>query len=334
MTPEKPYDHELLTLLEPRTYERELYGFRGGLFNASRTKFSAYTYARLDSVDYDDYQALFQDSGHSSVGADIERQKKWLDGRHYQMKDMDERIKEGIYLAWSIQFTGIFFEEEWFVQKELIFWGEQIDEAKSIAWLSRGLDDADFWNKGPFGQLLVFDDSNGRPFRNIEAEEFAGAPSLVSHLKIEEKRKINRAFERYMNLIFVHPFLQSMRIRFPDEYVDFSSLFGDYTLLYSRERTFFLLVTMARHRLKGYRLVWFLYDPSSSRFYRWTYPLPRYSEWDYAYGEDVIADIKDISEWNEHHFLLSSRTLDDPNFWAEYVWKAENGCYRWLEAIG
>jgi hypothetical protein len=124
-----------------------------------------------------------------------------------------------------------------------------------------------------------------------------------------------------------------MRILFPDEYVEFSSLFGDYTLLYSRSRTFFLLVAMAKHRAKGYRLVWFLYDPSLSRYYRWTYPQPRYSASGYAYGDDVIEVLKDISEWNEYGFLQSSRTLDDPQFWAEYVWKTENGRYRWLEPV-
>jgi hypothetical protein len=323
-----------MAILAPRTYEQELHGFRGGRFSSDRTKFFAYTYACLDSVEYDDYQAIFLDFGcHSSIGADSERQQKWIDAHSYQMKDMEECIKDRIYLAWSLQFTGMLYEGDWFVQKSLTFWGEQIDEGKSIALLTRGLDDPVFWTKGPFGPTEVIARLDNRSYRNVEEEEFLGVPSLVSQLKIEEKRKLNGAFQRYMNILYVHPFLQQMRIRFPDEYVDFSSLFGDYTLLHSKDRSCFLVVTMAKHSLKGYRLVWFFYEPPSSKFYRWTYPKPRYSKWVYAYGEDVIEDLKDICEWNDFGFLTSSRTLDDPRFWSEYVLKSENGRYRWIEEI-
>lgn len=329
------YDPGLTAILEPRTYERELYGFRGGRFNPDRSKFFAYTYARLDSVEFDDYHAIFLDiNSHSSVGADTERQMKWVDDRSYQMKDMEECIKEGIYLAWSFRFTGILYEQEWYVQKELIFWGEQLDEKTALAHHTRRLDDPDFWNKGMFGPPYVCKTPAGLPIRNIEEEEFEGMPWLVSSIKIEEKGKINRAFERYMNLALVHPFLQRMRIGFPDEFVDFSSLFGEnYTLLYSGERTYFLLVTMAKHRVEGYRLVWFFYEPTAATFYKWTYPQPRHSGWRYWYVEDVIVDLKDICEWNDSGFLNSSRTLDDPRFWSEYVLAHEGGRHLWLEPI-
>jgi len=59
-----------------------------------------------------------------------------------------------------------------------------------------------------------------------------------------------------------------------------------------------------------------------------------HSEGYYFDGDDVINVLKDISEWNDRRFLNSSRTLDDPNFWAEYVLKKEAGGYLWLEAIG
>jgi hypothetical protein len=124
-----------------------------------------------------------------------------------------------------------------------------------------------------------------------------------------------------------------MRIRFPVEYVDFSPLYPEHTLLYPRDRSCFLLVTMAQHKQKGHRLVWFFYEPSSGRFYRWTYPQSRYSDGSYWYVQDVIDDLKNISEWDDYRFLSSSRTLDDQNFWTEYVLKKQNGRYAWLEAI-
>lgn len=335
MTPEKSYDPELLTLLEPRTYERELYGFRGGRFNSDRTKFFAYTYAHFDSVEFEDYYWIFLNFGsHSSMGADTTRQQKWVDDHSYRMKGMEECIKEGIYKAWSINFTGMLYEDKWFVSKWLTFWGEQLDEGESITWLTRGLSDPEFWSKGSFGPPIVLNGLDGQPVRDIEEEEFSPAPWLVTRIKRDEKEKINHAFEQYMIVAYIDPFLQQLRIHSPDQYVDFLPIFGNYTLLYSRERSHFLLVTISRHRQKGYRLLWFFYEPMSSAFYRWTFPSIRYSERSYFDGDDVIAVLKDISEWNDWRFLNSSRTLDDPNFWAEYVLKKEAGQYLWLEAVG
>jgi hypothetical protein len=335
MTPEQPYDLELLTLLEPRTYERELYGFRGGRFNSDRTKFFAYTYGRFDSAEFDDYHWVFLNfGGHSSMGTDTTREQKWIDDHSYHMKGMEECIKEGIYEAWSINFTGMLYEEKWFLSKGLTFWGEQMDEEKSISWLTRGWSDPEFWSKGSFGPPMALNGLNGQPVRNIEEEEFSPAPWLVTSIKRDEKEKINQAFEQYMNVAYIDPFLQRMRIHSPEEYVDFSPIFGNYTLLYPRERSHFLLVAISKHREKGYRLVWFFYEPASSTFYRWTYPQIRYSKGYYFDGEDLIVVLKDISEWNDGRFLNSSRTLDDPNFWAEYVLKKEAGQYLWLEAVG
>lgn len=41
-----------------------------------------------------------------------------------------------------------------------------------------------------------------------------------------------------------------------------------------------------------------------------------------------------IAEFEGFFILSNSRTLDDPNFWAEYVLKKESGQYLWLEAVG
>jgi len=330
--PENPYDPELMALLAPRMSEPELYGFRGGRFNSDRSKFFAYTYARLDSVEFVDFHWVFLNfSYHSSMGADTERQQKWIDDQRYQMKTMEECIKEGIYQAWSINFSGILYEGEWFIAKDLTFWGEQLDEETSTSRLTRRLDDPGFWSNGMFGPPLVVNGPDGQPFRNIGEEEFSPAPWLVTSIKCDEKAKVNQAFDRYMTVAYIDPFLQRMRIRFPDRYVNFSPVFGYYNLFYPRERSHFLLVTISKHREKGYRLVWFFYEPASSMFYRWTYPPSRYSEDPYSDGEEVIDVLKDISEWNDGRFLNSSRTLDDPNFWAEYVLKKEDGRFRWLE---
>jgi len=47
----------------------------------------------------------------------------------------------------------------------------------------------------------------------------------------------------------------------------------------------------------------------------------------------VIDAISDISGWDDYDFLTSSRTLDDPAFWSEFVLKRAGGRYQWLEEL-
>jgi hypothetical protein len=172
-----------------------------------------------------------------------------------------------------------------------------------------------------------------QPIRDIPMEEFTGMPWLVSHIKVGQKEKVNRAFTSYMNAAVVDPFLRRMRIRSFDEFSDFLSLLVDYTLVFPESKAFFLVVTMSGHTVKGYRLVWFFYDIAPGKFYRWTYPQPRFSEWSYHYPEDVIRDLRTISDWDDPGFLNSSRTMDDQRFWSEFVLKKEEGRHRWLKEL-
>jgi hypothetical protein len=143
--------------------------------------------------------------------------------------------------------------------------------------------------------------------RDIEQEEFPGMPAVVSTIRVREKKKVNDAFSHYMNVAFVYPFFQRLRIQQPEEFVEFQKCF--------------LVVAMARHQTLGYRLVWFFFDSETETFYRWTYPQPEYSSHNYHYALNVIDDIRDVTGWDDHSFLRSSRTLDDPAFWSEYVLK-------------
>jgi hypothetical protein len=329
------YDTEILTILQPRFHEQELHGYYGSLFSPDKTKFVAYTYVRLDTIDFQEYSFTLTNGGHSSIGADREKSKKYLESGSYQMKSSKECIEEGIYTAYSIKFCGVFYEGEWFVENELSFFGQQLDEERAKAYLSVRYSYPDLWNTGSFGEGWAFNiPGTNQPMRDIEREEFPGMPLLVSYMKIDQKGKVNRAFVAYMNASLVHPFFRRMRIRFFEEFAEFNSLYGeDYSLLYPDNKAFFLVVTMAKHRTLGYRLVWFFYEPASARWYRWTYPQPHYSKRSYHYSQDVIDDIQAISDWNDYSFLVSSRTLDDQRFWSEYVLKIEDGRYRWLEEI-
>jgi hypothetical protein len=327
---------EILEILRPRVYNEELHGFYDGRFNSDKDKLVVVTYVQLDSNDYEKYNSLFADySSYSYMGVDKEKTKIYLDNNQYTSKPLEECIKEKVFTAYSLLFTGAFIENEWFILRDLTFYGDKIDENDAKNRLESYSKDSDSWQTGAF-EVDRHLKTVGKEMhiRDIDLEQFPGIPWLVSHLKSEKKAGINRAFSHYMNLSQVQPFLKQLRIKFFEEFAELHSLYGsDYLLLFPELKDRFLVVAMAKHQILGYRLVWFYYDSASNKFYRWNYPKPRFSSSSYHYSQDVIDDIHSISGWDDFDFLTSSRTLDDPHFWSEYVLKKVNGKFMWLEEI-
>jgi hypothetical protein len=137
-----------------------------------------------------------------------------------------------------------------------------------------------------------------------------------------------------MNVTVFFPFAQKLRIHFPDDFRELQSLYGeDYTLLFPENKEYVLMVSMTKNSKSEYSLAYFFYDQSCKEFYKWSYPEPRIALFSYHHSQDIIDDIKEISNWNDCRFLNSSRTLDDLSFWNNYVLKKENGEYKYLEKI-
>jgi hypothetical protein len=330
------YNKDILAILEPRFHAEELHGYFGGHFSPDNSRFFAATYVALETIDWRDYSYWLGSRGHSFTGLDFDLLKKPIDDHSYQTKSTDECIEQGIYKGYSLQFVGIWHEGEWYILYDLTFFGEQMPEPTAKAFLNKRYDSPDSWNSGSFRlEWPLKIPGKNMPIRDIEMEEFSGQPWLVSHLKVEHNREVNRTFTAYVNSAIIEPFLKQMRIQFQEEYNEFGPMFTQGCILvFPALKSYFLTVTMARHRVKGFRLVWFFYHFSQAKFYRWTYPPLRFSEANYYVPQDVIMDLQEISDWNDYQFLNSSRTLDDPEFWSEYVLKSENGKYTWLEEIG
>ena len=174
------YNTEILNILLPRTHEQEIHGYYGGLFSPDKTKFLAYTYVPLDEIEFEDYSYTLTPSGYASVGMDIEKTKKYLDKHTYQAKSLEECIEQGIYKAYSVKFYAAFFEGEWFIINDTIFFGEQMDEQGAKPHLSTVFSNPNWWNTGSFGEGWPLKmPGTDQPMRDVEREEFSGMPWLV-----------------------------------------------------------------------------------------------------------------------------------------------------------
>jgi hypothetical protein len=111
-------------ILQPRIDRQILEGLFSATFNTEKDKFFAFTFMQLADINYDDYRyALLEFNGHSSINADEERQKVYITPTSWQMKSTDECVSEKIYTSYAIRFSGIFYENEWYIQKELCYFG-------------------------------------------------------------------------------------------------------------------------------------------------------------------------------------------------------------------
>lgn len=327
-------DKEIMSILERRFHELDLTGYYAGAISPDGTKLVACTYVTLADINIDEYGFGDPYGHHSSLGADPEKMmKKSIDGTGYHTKTTAECIEEGLYFSFTVKFWGVYYQEEWCVMKETMFFGRMMTEPGAKETLDRLVGGAGKWDAYLFKPTNERMEWKGEQIRSVEEEQFFEAPKLVFYVKSEEKQKVNRTFTAYANASIVEPLLQNLRILHYEEYLEFIRLRGDYSLVFPVSKKYFLIITMARHRELGYRMVYFFHDTATGKNYRWTYPKPRYSDFGYFYYEDPIMDLSPISNWDVPDFLDSSCTMDDDHFWSTYVLKQENGKYAFLEPV-
>ena len=330
------YNDEVLAILRPRLPDWALEGYYGGLLSPDGTKLVAYTWQPIDTkapnISHFLQLRALGDGGHVSTGTTEEDVWFYDDDGSYQRKGMERCLEDGVFHSYSLEMIAAQHEGNWYIGCGLSFFGSQMDEGGAKRHNARGTADADFFEKGLFAPYRT-STSSGERVRNVSYEEFGDLPWIISLVKVEEKEKVHRAFTTYMNLAFVKPLFERLRIRYPEEYVKFCYRYSeDYTLIFPEHKKYFLVVTLAENERLGYRLAWFFFDTATETFYRWKYPQARYGD-QHDYTPDIIEDIKDISSWDNRQFLGSTRTLDDSRFWQEYVLKKEDGAYVWLEPM-
>ena len=103
------YNPDIFNILERRVDRQQLQGYYGGRINHDQTRFFAYTYVPLKSIDFEEFRHMLTSEGCSSMGVESGKMKKFVDERSYQMKSTEECILEGIYGAYAIQFFGLYY---------------------------------------------------------------------------------------------------------------------------------------------------------------------------------------------------------------------------------
>lgn len=328
--------NEIRNILQPRVDQQLLTGYFWGKFSPQKNAFMAASLVYINDVDYDDYEYLHgQFNGHTAAYFDYERSKQYYDDNSWSHKPVSECIAEGIYSYFSVTFTGIYFEDKWYIIKGLSFYGDElsIDLIKNI--IIKKTEGQDFWEQHFKSHQPLTHEINGRELvlRDVGIEEFKDTPYLVAMLKQQKKEKLNNLYTQYFNEEFIIPFFEELRIKQPDKYTALGMLRTNYTMIFPKHKRYCIFCAMVKNSNGESKLSYFVYNVLERKFYKWEYfPADNFS-FNCFYGELIINDLKQISDWDDLAFLDSSRTMDDAEFWDKYVFAQQNNQYQYLKEI-
>lgn len=327
------------SILKTRVEKGLFEGYYGGIVNEDKTKFYAATLVRIADIDYNDFDYLHSPLGYSCSLHDFERTKKYNPSGSWEYKSITECIEEGILLYFSMLFIGVLFEGEWFILKQLSFYGDQEEEKELKKHIEALSSVEDCWNRDVFQpeEPNVMNFGTKRlVLEHPEHEEFSKMPLIVSMIKRERKEKVNRAFVYYFHEEFILPFFQHLKMAAPAHFVELRQFSATYPMIFPVHKKYLIVCAAVKGISEQWELKYFAFIRDENRFYDWTYfknkTIDVHSTWD----ELIIEDLKQISNWSTAGFLRSdSCTMDHENFWEEYVLKKdESGGYLFLKEIG
>lgn len=321
-------NEKVFQLLYPRVNNALIKGYYKGVLNAGNDKLYGLTYVPVLPSDLERITGLQSlVDGYTGWNMDPEKTKKYISATTYQLKSLMECLEEGIYNAYSLSFFGVYHKGAWHILPSLVFFGEKVTEAAAKESLERYLKDDQFFEKELFASRLPDE------MRSAELEEFRDTPYLVALIKKRRKEKINAVYRQYIAEAVVPDIVTNLRIYYSQAYDSLAGLYQDhFTIIFPEHKRFLLLVTTAKGiNEKEYSLRYLVYIIEGGQLFEWHYFPPLHISG--FYGDAIISQLQTVSGWNSLEHLHSSCTLDDAAFWDEFVFRKENGAYKYLREL-
>jgi hypothetical protein len=328
-------NQKLRDILWPRIEKPLLEGFFGGKFNEAEYRFYAATLVSIKDVEY--YNFEYHHSKLESWAAkyhDSEKTQKLVSDNSWQSKSMRECVGDGAFHYFSILFTGVYHEGDWYILKNLTFYGDQ----KSAEEIKEDFDSPFYhsWDNMLFkpNEPKTYNIA-GKPvsYRDVQLEEFKNDPFIAANIKQQKKEKVNKAFVNYVSEAFLYPFFDKLRLYDLAKYTAFVPLRIQHVMIFPKDKKQVIICPFVENSEGEQYLKYYLLEPASGHFYEWTYFDSKIYDGTFFGGDLIINDLKTVSDWDDIGFLDSSRTLDDENFWQEYVFKQKDGEYFYLKPV-
>lgn len=164
---------------------------------------------------------------------------------------------------------------------------------------------------------------------------FIGHSHLVALVRNGKKGVVNNAYTNYIQKVFFEPLMIKLKTLCPSAYQQINPFSPfRHTLLFPEHKRYCLFVCISIDGAKKKRLSFFVYQQEHNLIYEWTYfPESTYRKYKLAPFDlpKIFNPICKVDTWQ----CLSNLecTLDDDDFWSNYVFKKEDNEYVYLKEI-
>jgi hypothetical protein len=161
-----------------------------------------------------------------------------------------------------------------------------------------------------------------------ENRNYIGLNEMVAD-KLKKQKEIEAdAFEKEISTTILKPFFNAQANKKSNGGIRYNAIREDLVLIYP-EKKYSIISPVITTNEKGEDSIRFIViDPKTQSIYEWTYLKPHIiKKGDYA-GSALVEILSSITQWN-----FSYKTLDDDNFWSNYVLLKEDDEYKYLKPI-
>jgi len=343
-------------ILSPQVDPKILKYLVGGFFDEEQKRLVAYALMPVNAEYFWEFNYLLDFShGHSSILFKIKPQDLRPSGMYPPGKPLEDEIKEGKYKSNLISFLCEYDFDEWNIMRSNCFTDikNRSKILESQLRRSNGNIMDYFFNQSIFTETQKhYDDLNLRlkqrhpenpkfPERKFdmkvptEMKPFIGHSHLVALIRVNKKREVNQAYTNYIQKAIFDPLTIKLKTFYANDYHDIKpfSYFQD-SLIFPEHKKFCLSIYISINKSQSRQLSFFLYQQENDKVYEWTYfPSSTYKK--YRLEPYTLPGIfKPISQLDDQDYLIKAEcTLDDDNFWNNYVFKKENEEYVYLKEI-
>ncbi|HEY4197184.1 MAG TPA: hypothetical protein VGM63_16695 [Mucilaginibacter sp.] len=346
-------------VLRPQIHKDILRYLTGGFFDKDQKRFVAFALMPVNKDYFWKYDYLLDFSGgHSAMLFDLPPEKQRPPGMYgLPEKSLKEYIEDKFYHYNLVSFYGEYDFNEWNILTSNCFTNTKKKTKmfeNELSKLNGDIKDH-FFNRSLFEETRqYYENQHSRlkkfreqreglnsPYGDIEMKiptadrPFVGHSQLVALIRLKKKREVNQTYIDYCQKAIFEPLSVKLKTFYPDEYNCIES-FQPYpfSILFPEHKRYCICICLAINKSKKTRLQFFLYLQENGIMYEWTY-FPPSTYKDHKISLHTLHEIfQPISQMDSFDYLINPEcTLDDDDFWDNYVFKKEGSQYVYLKEI-
>ena len=241
---------------------------------------------------------------------------------------------------------GLLFNDRWYYKKDKVTYFDPKDNVQGKLEYLSNLHKWDYFKKDlaepdtAFWRAQLFErvpdlrkDPEWEEYKEMwarserENRDYIGLYELVASALKAEKETKEKAWQDSIQQQVFAPFFKEQMQSGKNGFKDTSPLTKESVLIYNKAKSYLLNAAEIKDA-KGLTFVrYFLLLPDSGSIYEWTY-FPSYQKKKGETANGIMPNLNTITAWN-----YSFDTLDDENFWSNYVLLQENGKYKYLTKL-